>query len=218
MEEIEIVGGATEDEGTEDDTAGASETPKGVHKQFLDIIYNQLECDPYACTVVATYGALSNTTGKIVPYSVMRATLKRMAIDGKFRHGFGASLEDGVTYALQDFNAFAGTKLKKRKFWASFANVHNALAKSAVVHGIKYSPAILGDEEDNGTLDLPTEIIKGSQGHAIVWVKTNADDPKHPYQAKYLQSYAGKKVRNVIFVQDYEARRAMQFNWAYSFE
>jgi hypothetical protein len=65
-----------------DEMAGA--LPE-VHKKFVDIIYNQLEVDPYSCTIVATYGALSNLTGKIVPYSVMRGTLDRMIRDGKFR-------------------------------------------------------------------------------------------------------------------------------------
>jgi len=213
----EFFAGAIDSEEPQDDTAGSIGGVSGVHKKFLDIIYNQKNVDNYACTVVATYGALSNTTGIIIPYPVMIGTIARMRKDRTFRDKFGASLDDGTRYALEDFNKYTGRKFKREKIWASFENVHNALEHSAVVHGIKYSPAILGDEEDNGTLDLPTEILKGQQGHAITWVKTNADDKNHPCQAKYLQAYAGVKVRNVIFVQDYEARRSMQFNWAYYF-
>lgn len=65
--------------------AGASQVPKGIRKKFVDVLYNQLEIDPYACTLVATFTALSNMTGKVVPYSVMRAALKKISDDGKFR-------------------------------------------------------------------------------------------------------------------------------------
>lgn len=217
---IELHGGA-EDVAPEEVETESEEVAGGipeVHKKFLDIIYNQLEVDPYACTVVATYGALSNLTGKIVPYQVMRDTLAKMAKDGKFRKGFGASLDDGTAYALADFNAWAGTSFKRKAFAASFFSIHSALSTSPVVHGIKYGPQYLADEQDDGEWNLPANQLAGKQGHAVYWCKTNPTDPAKPRQAKFVESYAGKLVRNVIYVPDLDAYLSMMFKTAYRFE
>jgi hypothetical protein len=56
--------------------------------------YDQLKVDPYACTIVATYSALTDRmkdeNGIItatVPYEVMIKTLERMKNDGVFTPG-----------------------------------------------------------------------------------------------------------------------------------
>lgn len=101
----EFFAGAIDSEEVSDDVAGAAQKPEGVHKHFLDIIYNQLEVDAYSCTLVASFGALSNTYDKIVPYQLMRDTLAKMLRDGKFTPKSGAELKYGVKYAVEAFNA-----------------------------------------------------------------------------------------------------------------
>ena len=149
--EIEIYPGATEDE--EETEAGAQEVEKTVSKSFRDIIYSQNEIDPYSCTVVATYTALSNKTGKIVPYDLMRKTLARMEKDGKFRKGFGAKLSDGVKYALEDYNKEYKTSLKAVKITVSASSLVKALRISPVVSGLYYGKKFVEDTQDNAWID-----------------------------------------------------------------
>lgn len=98
--------------------------------------YNQLKVDPYACTIVATYSALTDRmkdqNGIItatVPYSVMIGTLERMVKDGKFRHGFGANLADGVRYATEDFNKWRGSHITATQITMTYDNMVMAMKK-----------------------------------------------------------------------------------------
>lgn len=132
---------------------GAQEVEKTVEKKFLDLIYDQTQVNPYGCTVVATYTALSNLTGKVVPYSVMRATVERMKKDGKFRDGFGAKLSDGVEYALADFNKEFKTKYASNRIFVSASSLVRSLKVSPVVSGLYYGKKFVEDTQDNAWID-----------------------------------------------------------------
>lgn len=133
---VEIYAGAADEDAEAD--LGAQSVEKTVAKQFREILYDQTQVNAYGCTVVATYTALSNLTGKIVPYSVMRATISKMIKDGKFRNQFGAKLSDGVQYALEDFNREFGTAYKSNRIYVSASSLVQALKVSPVVSGLYY--------------------------------------------------------------------------------
>lgn len=210
--EIEIYPGATDEE-TEDDL-GAQTVEKTVSKSFRDIIYDQTQVDPYSCTVVATYTAISNKTGKIVSYDLMRNTLERMENDGKFRKGFGAKLSDGVKYALEDYNREFKTSLKAVRVTVSASSLVKALRISPVVSGLYYGKKFVEDTQDNAWIDGAIEGVKGAQGHACTYVKINTMDD---WLVKMCNTYAGKLANNV-FGFDLTKYRSMLFNTGYYFE
>lgn len=198
---------------TWEDDAGAI-VEKGVRKQFKDALYNQLEVDPYSCTVVATATAITNLTGKIIPYSLMKKALDNMKKDGKFTSGYGAALRDWVNYMVMAFN---------EEFKASITPVLIPLTESSLYHGLKFSPVVSGikywkkyfqDEQDNGEINLSAEEVGGSSGHAITFVKANTIDD---YLVKYAENYAGKLTYNVIMT-NFTKNRKLFFNSAYYFK
>lgn len=212
-EETEFVNGAVEEEVDKDEEVAGWDWEKGVFKMFNDIIYNQLEVNPYSCTVVATYTALSNLTGKSVPYSLMLATLERMRKDGKFTENVGAYLKDGVEYALADFNTYCGSNWKANRIVLSPASIINGLKKSPIVTWIKYGKGFVADTQDNAWLDWASTDIIGSSGHAICIVKANTIED---FLVKMCNTYAGRLVKNV-FGFDFNKYRSLMFNTGYYF-
>lgn len=205
----EFVEGAIEsEEESEDILLGTGEFEKGVWKVFNDVIYNQNEVDAYSCTVVATYTALSNLTGKTVPYSLMRRTLERMRLDGKFKDGVGAYLKDGVKYALEDWNATFNTSYKAQLIVLSPQTIVRGLKSSPIVTGIKYGKGFVNDTQDNAWLDEGVENVVWNSGHAITIVKVNTLDDT---LIKLCNSYSGRLVKNV-FGLDFDKYRKLFFN------
>ena len=176
------------------------------------IKYNQLKVDPYSCTVVATYGCLSNMANKVVGYDTMIGTLDRMKKDGKFRSWSGAKLSDGMSYALSDFNAVYGTNFKA--FRLNPSNVYQVVEcfkkKSGVVTGITVTSQFFKDEQ---TLNQVRNPVKGSVWHAIYFGKINTVDD---YLGKYVQSYEGI-LHNMVPLFEFKDLDNVLFNTWYWF-
>jgi len=210
----EFVDGAIEsEEESEDVLLGVGEVEKGVWKVFNDVIYNQNEVDAYSCTVVATYTALSNLTGKTVPYSLMNSTLSRMRKDGKFKDGVGAYLKDGVKYALEDWNEKFKTNYKAQLIVLSPQTIVRGLKSSPIVTGIKYGKGFVSDTQDNAWLDGASTDVIGNSGHAITIVKVNTLDD---VLIKLCNTYAWRLLKNV-FGLDFNKYRKLFFNTGYFF-
>lgn len=138
----------------------------------------------------------------------MRLTIERMKKDGKFRDGFGAKLSDGVEYALADFNREFRTGYKQNRIYVSASSLVKALKASPVVSGLYYGKKFVEDTQDNAWIDGAIEGVKGSQGHAITFVKINTMDD---HLVKFANSYAGRLAKNVVGL-DLEKYRSMLFN------
>lgn len=143
----------------------------------------------------------------------MRKTVDRMRRDGKFRDGFGASLADGVKYALEDFNAAFGTEYVANRIYVSASALLKALEHSPVVSGIYYGKEFVEDTQDNAWIDGALEGVKGTQGHAIAYVKINTNDD---CLVKFANSYAGRLAKNVVGF-DLDKYRPMCFNTGFYF-
>lgn len=125
----------------------------------------------------------------------MRATVERMKKDGKFRDGFGAKLSDGVKYALEDFNREFGTKYVSNTIYVSASSLVRALKVSPVVSGLYYGKKFVEDTQDNAWIDGAISDVKGTQGHAVTFVKINTLDD---HLVKFANSYAGTLAKNVV--------------------
>lgn len=178
---------------------------KGIWKTFAtnedESVYaaNQLEVDPYSCTIVSTFSALTDYTKdsnwhatKIVSYDTMKIALENMKKDGKFRPGYGALLSDGVNYSLAVFNATYGTNIKAVQIALTAENMIPWMKKgSSIVTGISVPDGYWKDEQDNAIID--STYVKWTNWHCVRIGKLNTLDDK---LAKYWENYHGVMLAN----------------------
>lgn len=202
---------------------------KGIWKTFAthkdESVYsaNQLEVDPFSCTVVSTFSALTDYTKdsnghatKIVPYDIMKLALENMKKDGKFRSWYGAKLSDGVNYSLAVFNDTYGSNIKAVQIKLTAENMIPWMkGGSSIVTGISVPDTYWKDEQDNAIID--STYTKWSIGHCIRIGKLNTLDDK---LAKYGENYHGvlinnKPAKDVILLDIVKNSRILFNAWFY---
>lgn len=203
----EEVGGAEEYSSTEEFAGGVVE--KGIQKKFVDILYNQLYVNPYACTIVATATAISNFTWKVIPYSLMKDVWKKGVKEGWMKEWYGGKLNDGVHYMVEAYNKSFNDNIVPVYFLVTPSSLYEGLKKSPVVSGIYFNTWYSKDEQDDGR--LTNGYTKGANGHAITFVKINTLDDT---LVKFAQNYAWVRPYNVIY-SNFEKNRSLFFNGGY---
>lgn len=190
-----VTNGAIEEKAT-DEVAGALEVPKVIIRAPMPeniIMYNQLNVDPYACTIVATFTAISNLLNVRFSYQIsyqnMINVLNNMKADGKFTSKVGAYLQDAIDYSLVEIEKQCGKKVKSHKILLTLPAVLEGLKHSCVVTGIKYGKGYVQDEQDNARVDNIGSI--GAQGHAVSFCKANTEQD---HLVKFIENYDGKDV------------------------
>lgn len=176
----------------------------GIRKQFSNFMLNQLDTDPYSCTLYSTWNVLGNLTGLSLSKERRKAVFDKMVSDGKMRPGFGALIDDGMRYALDAFNAEFGTFYVPHKILLSANSIMSALAHSGIVTGIRFSSAYFSDEQDDGRISKKPSEISGNNGHSVSVIKMNTEDASVGQQFKIQENYAGRLVYNVVYFPTFE--------------
>ena len=212
-ENFHLVWGATDIEVNENEMMGWSnwkEIEKGIQKKFVDILYNQLEVNPYACTIVACATGISNFTWNVIPYSLMKEIWNKWIKEGWMKENFGGGLDSAVHYMTEAYNKYFNDTLRSNFFYVNEASLYEKLKLSPVISGINYPFGYVNDEQDDGK--LKNGYTKGANGHAITFVKINTLDD---VLVKFAENYAGKLPYNVIF-SDFTKNRGLFFRgWYY---
>lgn len=198
-----ITNGASDEE-----MAGSVEvSEKGVFKAFQNHMYNQLDVDPYSCTLVSAFTALANAKDKKAPVNIVQEAFKDYVASGKFKAGYGWSLADGAYYATKHFNEWAGTAVKVELVPFTMQNVIASLKMGfPCVSGIKYGPAYFKNEQDDGIIQSG-EWVTGNNGHAIAFVKANTVDDQ---LIKFVENYDGVLKFQIIYT-DFQKNRDLFF-------
>lgn len=208
LEDTPVTLGAIEDE--VDLTMFGDVWKKGIFKALSwdGIFYNQLDIDPYSCTLVGSFTALSNYTWKVVPIEVMKEAFEAYKTSGKFTPWYGGLGTDGAKFALDAFNAHFGTNIKMNTCELNVQNIISALEEgSPISTWIKYGKNYLSNEQDDGILQ-ETALTIGNQGHWITIVKLNTQED---ILIKFAENYLGKFKYQIIFT-DFMKMRNLFFN------
>ena len=175
-----VTNGAIEEKAI-DEVAGSLEVPNVIIRAPMPeniIMYNQLNVDPYACTIVATFTAVSNLLNDRFAYKNMQVVLEKMDNAKKFTPKVGAYLEDAINFSLENINQNREKKVVAHKILLTLPAVLEGLKHSCVVTGIKYGKGYIQDEQDNTRVDNLGSV--GAQGHAISFCSS------WYYREKYL--------------------------------
>lgn len=116
-------------------------------------MYNQLECDAYACTYVGSITAISNLTGKELPLDELKAGFEKFRTGGKFTPGYGALGIDGADAALDTYNSYFGTHIEKVQVPLNEETMYTALnSGSPICTAIRYGKSYFKNEQDDGQI------------------------------------------------------------------
>lgn len=207
---FQIIWGATDVE-ISNELAGSSIQPieRWIQKKFVDILYNQLEVNPYACTIVATATAISNLTWKVIPYSLMKDVWNKGVSEWWLKENYGGALNDAVHHMVEAYNTHFKDCIRTNFIVLTESSLYDALKHSPVISGINYPYWYIKDEQDDGK--LKNGYTKGANGHAITFVKINTLDD---VLVKFAENYAGALPYNVIF-SDFTKNRDLFFKGGY---
>lgn len=162
---------------------------KGIWKPAPEqlIIYDQTLCDNYACTWISIITAASNLTGFQLTDGQNKIGWEDFVSTGKFMPGQGAYVSDSAPHALAYFNKVTGCNLTGSFRPFDEETIYEALSSGcAATMGLRCSPQLLADAQDNAVIDNP---VQGNIGHAVTLIKLNTMDD---FLFKWLDNYRGR--------------------------